>query len=53
MITEIGYGYAPGAVHNCPGHWRQGMIWVKGQMWQEEAQVEDMLARGQVPKDVT
>ena len=45
VICEISYAYADWAVHNCPGHWRRDMRWVEGQMWPEEAQVEDFLSR--------
>jgi len=43
VICEISYAYADWAVHNCPGHWKRDLSWVEGQMWPEQAQVEDFL----------
>lgn len=45
VICEISYAYVDWAVHDCPGHWRRDLSWVDGQMWPEEAQVEDFLTR--------
>ncbi len=45
VVCEISYAYADWAVHNCPGHWQRSMDWVDGNMWPEEAQVEDFLNR--------
>jgi hypothetical protein len=60
LVAEIGYTYASGAVHGCPGHWElersveyrshgdvvesDELTWVKGHMWPEEAQIADFLA---------
>jgi glutathione synthase/RimK-type ligase-like ATP-grasp enzyme len=50
VICEISYAYADWAVHSCPGHWDPNLNWVEGQMWPEEAQVEDFLARVKAAK---
>ena len=43
VICEISYAFADWAIHKCPGHWRNDMTWIDGQMWPEEAQVEDFV----------
>ncbi len=43
LITEISYTFVDWMVHACPGHWNGNLDWVDGQMWPEEAQVEDFL----------
>lgn len=43
-ICEISYTFVDWAVHNCPGHWDPSLQWIDGQMWPEDAQVEDFLA---------
>jgi glutathione synthase/RimK-type ligase-like ATP-grasp enzyme len=43
VISEISYAYADWAVHNCPGHFKRDLTWVEGQMWPEQAQVEDFV----------
>jgi glutathione synthase/RimK-type ligase-like ATP-grasp enzyme len=43
VITEMSYAYADSAVHNCPGYWDDALNWHDGQMWPEEAQVEDFI----------
>jgi hypothetical protein len=52
VTTEISYTYASWVVHECPGHWElEGdaesgrLIWKTGQMWPEDAIMEDFLAR--------
>ncbi|MDF1579417.1 MAG: hypothetical protein P1P74_01415 [Desulfuromonadales bacterium] len=45
VIGEISYTYASWAVHKCPGHWDKNLTWHKGQMWPEEAQATDFMAR--------
>ncbi len=44
VIGEISYTFADWAVQECPGHWRVDSAWIDGQMWPEEAQVEDFLS---------
>jgi hypothetical protein len=51
-IGEITYTYASWAVRDCPGHWELeggaalgALTWRDGQMWPEEAQMADFLAR--------
>jgi hypothetical protein len=52
VVSEISYTFPHWTVHNCPGHWEfQGdhdtgnMVWHEGQMWPEEAQIQDYLCR--------
>jgi len=52
LIGEISYTYVSWAVHECPGHWELvgdpltgSLRWHPGNMWPEEAQIEDFLAR--------
>lgn len=45
VVGEVSYTYASWAVHSCPGHWDRELKWHPGQMWPEQAQVEDLLAR--------
>ena len=42
-VVEISYGFADWAVQACPGHWKRDLSWVAGQMWPEEAQVDDFI----------
>jgi len=43
LISEISYCYVNKAVYECPGHWDANLEWREGQMWPEEAQVEDFI----------
>jgi glutathione synthase/RimK-type ligase-like ATP-grasp enzyme len=48
IIAEVSYTYLSQAVHDCPGHWEvhnNQLDWKPGQMWPEEAQIEDFLIR--------
>lgn len=48
IIVEVSYTYLSQAVHDCPGHWELNnnqLHWKSGQMWPEEAQVEDFIVR--------
>lgn len=52
VVGEISYTYVSWVVHECPGHWRLvgspmtgELMWQEGQMWPEEAQVQDFLHR--------
>jgi glutathione synthase/RimK-type ligase-like ATP-grasp enzyme len=48
LITEISYTYPSRPQFDCPGHWEKtddGLVWVEGHMWPEEAQVQDFLVR--------
>lgn len=45
LINEMSYGYDDAAVFKCPGHWDQNLEWHKGNMWPEEAHVEDFLKK--------
>lgn len=43
LLTEISYCYPSYSVHNFPGHWDEDLNWHAGQIWPEEAIVEDFL----------
>lgn len=48
LVIEISYTYPSWAQHNCPGHWKmteEGVVWIEGRMWPEEAQLQDFLNR--------
>lgn len=45
VVGEISYTYVSSAVYNCPGHWDSALNWHEGQMWPEQAQLEDFLER--------
>jgi len=45
VVGEISYTYVSWLVHDCPGHWDSGLNWHEGQMWPEEAQIQDFIAR--------
>ncbi len=45
LCLEISYAYVSWMVHECPGYWDRDLNWHEGQMWPEEAQAEDLLAR--------
>lgn len=44
-MLEVCFGYLASAVHACPGHWRRDGSWVEGQMWPQDASVEDFAKR--------
>jgi glutathione synthase/RimK-type ligase-like ATP-grasp enzyme len=43
-IGEICYAYNAKAVHDCMGHWDAAMNWHEGQVWPQDAIIEDLLA---------
>lgn len=45
VVGEVSYTYASWGVHSCPGHWDSEMNWHEVQMWPEEAQIQDFIAR--------
>ena len=52
VVSEISYSYVCWIGYSCPGHWVLSgdpyageLIWREGQMWREEAQAMDFLAR--------
>jgi hypothetical protein len=52
VIAEVSYTYVSWMVHACPGHWELigdpctgSLKWHRGQMWPEEAQLQDFLSR--------
>ena len=49
IVSEVSYAYPSWSQHLCPGHWEVSdentLAWKEGQMWPEEAQVEDFLVR--------
>jgi len=54
VVGEISYTYVSWVVHSCPGHWVLSgdpdggrLEWVEGQMWPEDAILEDFISRVQ------
>lgn len=45
VICEISYCYMAAAVYRCPGHWRRDGSWQAGQVWPQDAILEDLLAQ--------
>lgn len=43
MIVEISYTCPDHTLIKCPGYWNVDLTWVEGNMWPEEAQVEDFI----------
>ncbi len=43
LIGEISYCYVNSAVYGCSGFWDRNLNWHEGQMWPEEAHVEDFV----------
>jgi len=42
-IVEISYCYLPEAVYRCAGHWDDRLDWHEGQVWPQDAIIEDLL----------
>ena len=42
-INEMSYCYVNHMVRDCPGYWDRELAWHEGNMWPEEAHVEDFL----------
>lgn len=45
QIVEISYCYSAPAVYDCPGHWDSDLNWNEGNMWPQDAILEDLLAK--------
>lgn len=45
VVGEVSYTYVSWMVQSCPGHWDRELNWHEGQMWPEEAQIEDFLQK--------
>jgi len=45
VTSEVCYMYLSSAIYNCPGHWDRDLNWHEGQMWPEQAHVEDFVTR--------
>lgn len=43
VVCEISYTFVDWMVKYCPGHWTPDLVWHAGEMWPEEAQVEDFV----------
>ncbi|MBN1563454.1 MAG: hypothetical protein JXA10_06435 [Anaerolineae bacterium] len=44
LITEMSWTFLAAAIRACPGHWRPDLTWVEGQLWPQQAQVDDFIA---------
>lgn len=45
VICEVSYTFVDWMVKACPGHWDSRLAWHPGEMWPEEAQAADFIAR--------
>jgi glutathione synthase/RimK-type ligase-like ATP-grasp enzyme len=45
LIIEMSFAFKSEAVFACPGHWDARGEWRKGQMWPEDAILDDMLGQ--------
>ena len=43
VVNEMSYGYVDKAVHDCPGHWDHNLQWIEGNVWPQQAHVEDFI----------
>ena len=43
-ICEMSYCYVDWMVYDCPGHWDRNLKWHPGQIWPQDAVLEDLLA---------
>lgn len=43
LIVEMSFAFKPEAVFGCPGHWRPDLTWCEGQVWPQDAILEDFL----------
>lgn len=50
MIVEISYMYLAGPVHQCAGHWDASLNFHEGQVWPQDAILDDLLASVQTHK---
>ncbi|PLX78343.1 MAG: hypothetical protein C0616_14725, partial [Desulfuromonas sp.] len=53
VVGEVTYTYTSWAVHECPGYWDENLDWHAGNLWPEEAQAQDFIARLENRYDVT
>ena len=42
VIGEISYCYMASAVHDCPGHWDSKLNWHPGNVWPQDAILDDL-----------
>jgi glutathione synthase/RimK-type ligase-like ATP-grasp enzyme len=43
VVVEVSYTYLSSAIYECPGHWDKNLNWHEGNMYPEEAHVQDFL----------
>ena len=43
VICEISYAFVDWMIFECPGHWESNLNWISGNMWPEEAQIQDFM----------
>jgi glutathione synthase/RimK-type ligase-like ATP-grasp enzyme len=44
LVVEMSFAFKPEAVFGCPGHWRADLSWQEGQVWPQDAILEDFLS---------
>lgn len=45
LLVEMCFAFKPEAVYACSGHWDSNLSWVEGQVWPQDAILEDLLGR--------
>ncbi|WP_123631395.1 ATP-grasp domain-containing protein [Salinisphaera orenii] len=45
LIVEMSYAFSANAVFQCSGHWRSDLTWQEGQMWPQDAILDDVLQK--------
>ena len=48
LLIEISYCFNSEAVYKCPGHWSSDLIWNEGQVWPENAIIQDLLTQSDI-----
>ncbi len=43
FILEVSYGYSSQVVYSCPGYWDSRLNWCEGQVWPQDAILNDLL----------
>jgi len=43
LVLEVSYGFCSDAIHGCPGYWDDQYVWHAGQLWPQDAILDDFL----------